>query len=755
MAWPTPQDFREAVQSPRLAFSDTELQAGVPELDRLGLPRPWSGAFATVYRLRCAGRSWAVRCFLHPLSDEQERYAAISATLASLKLPALVDCRFVVNGVRVGARWYPILKMEWVEGESLNHFVERHLTQPAVLLDLAGRWMRMADQLRHASLAHGDLQHGNVLVAGRELRLVDYDGMYVPALAGRISRELGHRNFQHPRRSQRDFGPWLDHFSAWVVYVSLLALAADPGLWQRFKGGDECLLFRADDFRRPDQSELYRALDRSPDRRLRQTVALFKSLLYLPPSQVPPLNGQMLPAATAVTVPPPALGGWISDHVPSARPPGTRPGPGSRPVSSNLPSWMQDVVAEGQKGRAPAGFQMPVWPERLLVLLGAAAEVAPWFWGRPLPAVELAAVDGVLTAALLGWLALRYRREPARQRRLRLLQDLARAQTAVQQVEESLRVCQQKREEQQNQLEAEQEQFDLSLRQLRERLRVEEDQIRSRLGEAVAELNLQRQQLRQQEAAEMQRLMAEAAQRTAAWQRNEFASEQEELRHTLQMRQQQHQQAFLRRHLIRPESIPGLDRTHVQRLRQAGITTAADVDERVLSLAGLGEPRTRRLLTWRRNLDWPASKGMPRALTDEEIAAVQRQRESRLRFQEAQRQHERQRQQQEKQRLEERFQRQRDQIDEQERRLRSSAEQESRALQQRQQQRQRDIESDRQARRREAERRLEELDREAETLGRSSFGLYWRIDDLQRQQESSQPIRFSTYLRRIPGFLRR
>jgi len=433
MAWPTPQDFREAVQSPRLAFSDPELQAGVPELDRLGLPRPWSGAFATVYRLRCAGRSWAVRCFLHPLSDEQERYAAISSTLTSLKLPALVACRFVANGVRVGGRWYPILKMQWVEGESLNHFVERNLTQPAVLLDLAGRWMRMADQLRHASLAHGDLQHGNVLVAGGDLRLVDYDGMYVPALAGRASRELGHRNFQHPRRSQRDFGPWLDHFSSWVIYVSLLALAADPGLWPRFKGGDECLLFRADDFRRPDQSELYRALDRSPDRRLRQTVALFKSLLYLPPAQVPPLNGQMLPAATAaVTVPPPALGGWISDHVPSTtRRPGTRSASGSRPTSSNLPAWMQDVVAEGQKGGTPSGFQMPVWPERLLTLLAAAAEVAPWFWGRPLPIPELAAADGVLAAALVGWLGLRYRREPARQRRLRLLQDLAQAQTAV------------------------------------------------------------------------------------------------------------------------------------------------------------------------------------------------------------------------------------------------------------------------------------------------------------------------------------
>ncbi len=253
----------------------------------------------------------------------------------------------------------------------------------------------------------------------------------------------------------------------------------------------------------------------------------------------------------------------------------------------------------------------------------------------------------------------------------------------------------------------------------------------------------------------MQRLTAEAALRMSTWPRNQFASEEEELRHTLQLRQQEYRQAFLRRHPIQLHCIPGLDHNLVQLLRHAGITTAADLDERVLSLAGMGEPRARRLLTWRRNLDWPASKGMPKALTGEEAAAVRRQRESRRRFQDAQRQHERQRQQQEKQRLEERFQRLRDQVDEQERRLRQNAEQESRGLQQRWLPRQREIEAERRNRLREGEQRLEELDREAEALGRSSFGLYWRIDDLQHQQEASQSIRFSTYLRRLAGFPRR
>ena len=38
---------------------------------------------------------------------------------------------------------------------------------------------------------------------------MDYDTLYVPALAGRESPELGHRNYQHPDRTRKDFGPML------------------------------------------------------------------------------------------------------------------------------------------------------------------------------------------------------------------------------------------------------------------------------------------------------------------------------------------------------------------------------------------------------------------------------------------------------------------------------------------------------------------------------------------------------------------
>src|SRR5436305_8445438 len=115
---------------------------------------------------------------------------------------------------------------------------------------LAIRFAELVGELRAAGIAHGDLQHGNILVApGGDLRLTDYDGMYVPALSGLESNELGHRNYQHPGRRRSEFGPHLDDFSSWVIYASLTALSIDPVLWGRLDGGDECLLIRSRDLR--------------------------------------------------------------------------------------------------------------------------------------------------------------------------------------------------------------------------------------------------------------------------------------------------------------------------------------------------------------------------------------------------------------------------------------------------------------------------------------------------------------------------
>ena len=342
MGWPTPQEYNEAIQNPRSAFADAELQAGQPVLTPLGLPRPITGAFASVYQLVCANqRTYAVRCFLREFGDQQERYAAISAHLAGAgeRLPYMTNFTYLAQGIRVSGRWYPILKMEWLEGDALQVYIERNLDNPIALLNLAEQWVMMTKWLRTAQIGHGDLQHGNVIVSSGQLRLIDYDGMYVPALAGRQSHEIGHRNYQHPLRSEREFGPNVDHFSTWVVYTSLAALTVQPELWRAHGGGDECLLFRREDFEQPRRSRIFRTLEASSDARVRNLAGVFESVALLPPERVPSIDWVMTMA------PAPPLPASRSQAAPAnSASNGAGGAPSAGPGAPMPADWLRDHV---------------------------------------------------------------------------------------------------------------------------------------------------------------------------------------------------------------------------------------------------------------------------------------------------------------------------------------------------------------------------------------------------------------------------
>src|SRR5579871_3793984 len=349
MAWPSGQDYNEAVQNPLLNFADPELKMGCVELTPLGLPRPITGGFATVYKVQCGPRIWAVRCFLGGVTDQQKRYEEISKHLAAARLPYTVGFDYQTQGIRVRGQWYPILKMEWVPGEPLNAYIEKNLTHPAALMALANRWLEMACALQKAGIAHGDLQHGNVLIVNGQLKLIDYDGMYVPALQGFKSHETGHRNYQHPLRTGNQFGPDLDNFSLWVVYVSLVALSLDPSLWQQTKACEENLLFRKEDFEKPTASAAFHLLEQHQDARLKNLATLFEPLLALPPEQIPELQnpaGAQTPMHAAVD--------WVKDHLSGGQKANAarKPAPVPALTATANPSWVLDHIASNTTTKA-------------------------------------------------------------------------------------------------------------------------------------------------------------------------------------------------------------------------------------------------------------------------------------------------------------------------------------------------------------------------------------------------------------------
>jgi hypothetical protein len=291
-AWPSQADYIMALQDPASAFVDPALRAATVETDSvLDLPKPRSGQMASVYKVFDGRKTWAIRCFNFASEERAARYRGISSFLAGNPNRYTVDFAYARAGIVVSAEAYPTVKMEWVEGDLLHTYIARHLEAPDTLQRLARAWVEMIETLHALGMAHCDLQHGNVLVTrGGELKLIDYDGMFVPEFAGLPSLEDGHPNYQHPCRQARDFGSSLDNFSAWVVYLSLVALVRDRNAWEALRFGDDCLALRRADYVRPSESAAFSLLASAADPDVRRIAAFLRSLLSREPGHLPELE---------------------------------------------------------------------------------------------------------------------------------------------------------------------------------------------------------------------------------------------------------------------------------------------------------------------------------------------------------------------------------------------------------------------------------------------------------------------------------
>ena len=255
------------------------------------MPIVSSGNFAAVYRVTCNGHDYAVRCFTRAVNDQRERYAQLDAFLKTSLPQSFVEFQYLDQGILLEGDWYPLVKMDWVDGTPLDRFVENNLSRPFNLQRIAARWRGAISEIGGLGIAHNDLQHGNVMVkSDRSLRLVDYDAMFLPQYDGQTSPENGHQNFQHPLRTSRNYGEDMDRFPALVIYVSLLAVAADPRVFDKFYNDDN-IIFKRSDFADPTSSECFRILKNdSPDEAVRHLTAELEKYCSLPVDQVPELE---------------------------------------------------------------------------------------------------------------------------------------------------------------------------------------------------------------------------------------------------------------------------------------------------------------------------------------------------------------------------------------------------------------------------------------------------------------------------------
>ena len=252
MNYPLISEYVEAIKMAEDNFE--ELSYLRPVLDDMGQPVMSSGNFAVVFKMRDGrdGKLYAVRCFHRDQEGRAESYRLIEEELKDVESPYLVSFRYIdkelfVDSSQTDETEFPVLLMDWVEGITLDKYMRENLYDQYTLEMLAYRFSQLAQWLIPQPFAHGDLKPDNILV--REdgtLVLVDYDGMYVPAMKGQKARELGSPDFRHPLRTENDFDEHIDDFPLASILFSLKAISINPALLERYGATARLLLSEKD-----------------------------------------------------------------------------------------------------------------------------------------------------------------------------------------------------------------------------------------------------------------------------------------------------------------------------------------------------------------------------------------------------------------------------------------------------------------------------------------------------------------------------
>ena len=280
MTYPLISEYVEAVRNAEDNFD--KLSNLRPVTDGNGNPVMTSGNFAVVFKMRDEknDKLYAVKCFLKDQPNRAENYRMIAEELEFVSSSFLtkfqyLDNELFVDSANADGEEFPVLLMDWVDGTNLDLYIRQHLHDSYQLHLLAYQFSRLALWLMPQPFAHGDLKPDNIMV--REdgtLVLIDYDGMFVPAMKGQKAREMGSPDFRHPARTEDTFNEHIDDFSLASILLSLRVIAEEPALLDKYGAADR-LLFSEKDYRNIHDCQLLKDIFTSECPEVNTLVGLF------------------------------------------------------------------------------------------------------------------------------------------------------------------------------------------------------------------------------------------------------------------------------------------------------------------------------------------------------------------------------------------------------------------------------------------------------------------------------------------------
>src|SRR4029077_10379521 len=153
--------------------------------------------------------------------------------LRSLTNGCFVHFDFQQSGINVRQQTFPIVRMEWCEVAALGIWLDKRFGDPRKLKKARTDFAAIARFLEQKGIAHGYIQNGNVMVANGDIKLIDYDGMFVPGMRPGNGSETGHKHFLHKEPPVSHFGPKMDRVSFIALDLSLKAVIADKSLYPK------------------------------------------------------------------------------------------------------------------------------------------------------------------------------------------------------------------------------------------------------------------------------------------------------------------------------------------------------------------------------------------------------------------------------------------------------------------------------------------------------------------------------------------
>ena len=227
----------------------------VPVLDDHGEPYRSSGAFAVVFKMKDeqTGKCYALKCFTEEQEGRAEAYRQIADELEFVDSSYITSVKYLEKEIFVDSSCeedeFPVLLMDWIDGETMESYIAENYQDNYAMAMLCYRFCKMAAWLRSQPFAHGDIKPDNIMVRpDGNLTLVDYDGMFVPAMKGQKSPTIGTKDFSHLLRTVDDFDETIDDFALASIALSLKAISLKPSLLDEYGAADR-LLFSAEDYR--------------------------------------------------------------------------------------------------------------------------------------------------------------------------------------------------------------------------------------------------------------------------------------------------------------------------------------------------------------------------------------------------------------------------------------------------------------------------------------------------------------------------